>query len=411
MKIEEIIQKFITNPKYLGNGAGNLSKKWKCEREDIYKARDEVRKIIHAKEKGELIDVYENKIQEILENKENGTSQIKFLHTKEVLSEDEIWKETKMDDRKWKFVQVYHKKYGRGFLYTANFRLKEENSSEVFQDNFKEFLKEYIPVFKFERKLNIEQVKPKISLILPKQDAHFNKFDIYGNNDILKRFAKVEETTFNIVKQASVSNSIEEIIYIIGSDQFNSEWTSMTTKGTPQQNILTYEAAFTEICNHEVTIICNLLASSDRVKVIFVAGNHDQYVGWHLINWLQTYFRETSHIVFDTSTIARKYLRYNNTAIQLNHGDVLKANDLAHKFPIEFKEEWSKCDYFISLVGDKHHEMSKDIHGIKFYQVPQLSNAKSQWDDKQGHTCAKAEMTAFVITSNNGLSTIYKEII
>lgn len=78
---------------------------------------------------------------------------------------------------------------------------------------------------------------------------------------------------------------------------------------------------------------------------------------------------------------------------------------------MEFKEEWSNCDYYYSFVGDKHHEMSKDIHGIKFYQIPQLSNAKSYWDDKQGHTSSKAEMTAFVITSTQGLTDIYKEIL
>lgn len=43
MQIEQIIQKFIKYPKALTNGAGNLSKRWGCSREDIYKARSIVR--------------------------------------------------------------------------------------------------------------------------------------------------------------------------------------------------------------------------------------------------------------------------------------------------------------------------------------------------------------------------------
>ena len=43
MQVEQIIQKFIKYPKALTNGAGNLSKRWGCSREDIYKARSIVR--------------------------------------------------------------------------------------------------------------------------------------------------------------------------------------------------------------------------------------------------------------------------------------------------------------------------------------------------------------------------------
>lgn len=43
MTIEQIIEKFIKYPRALENGAGNLSKRWSCKREDIYEARRIVR--------------------------------------------------------------------------------------------------------------------------------------------------------------------------------------------------------------------------------------------------------------------------------------------------------------------------------------------------------------------------------
>lgn len=39
MTLEEVVKKFKTNPKYLRNGAGKLSKRWKCSVKDINEAR------------------------------------------------------------------------------------------------------------------------------------------------------------------------------------------------------------------------------------------------------------------------------------------------------------------------------------------------------------------------------------
>jgi hypothetical protein len=214
-----------------------------------------------------------------------------------------------------------------------------------------------------------------------------------------------------MLKKANTLNSIDEIVYIIGSDQFNSEWTNLTTKGTPQQNIYSYQESFKLISNHEIEVLNTLLTYSRKVKVVYIPGNHDEFVGWNLINLLEVYYRNDSSIEFDSSTENTKYHKFGNSAIMLNHGDAIKADDLAKKFPIGFKANWSECDNYYIFSGDKHTELAKDINGIKFYRVPQLSNAKSKWDDKQGYIDSKAEMTAFVITETNGMSDIYKEIL
>lgn len=43
MELNQIVNKFKNNPKYITNGAGLLSRRWNCTREDIYKAREIVR--------------------------------------------------------------------------------------------------------------------------------------------------------------------------------------------------------------------------------------------------------------------------------------------------------------------------------------------------------------------------------
>jgi hypothetical protein len=212
-----------------------------------------------------------------------------------------------------------------------------------------------------------------------------------------------------IANQAQLSNNLEQITYIIGSDEFNSEHTGMTTKGTPQTNTHTYHTSFEYICGHEILMITMLLQYGKEVKVVYVAGNHDEFVGWHMVNWLQTYFRNTERVTFDCSPKYRKYVSYGQSALMFNHGDAIKPAKLAALFPIEYRAGWSYHDKFYIFTGDKHHEVSHDFNGIKFYQIPAFSNAKSLWDDKNGHTMSKAEVTGFLIDYDEGITNIFKQ--
>lgn len=343
-------------------------------------------------------------------NKEKGTLESTVISGFEPKDDQELAKLHKVDLTKYKISSYWTKQRGDKFTSSLLCTLIKEESPEKFQTDFKEFLRDFKPsrvIIKNEYVLT----KPKVAIILPKQDAHFNKWDMGGSNSIKDRFTKDQKSILNMLLKAGASNSIEEVVYIVGSDQFNSEWTGMTTKFTPQTNILTYQEAFQEICNHEVEIITTLLYYSQRVKIVFVPGNHDEFVGWHLIHWLESYFRENKGISFDSSVENTKYFKYSNSAVMLNHGDDIKPKELAHKFPIGFKDEWSSCNHFYIFTGDKHTELSLDVHGIKFYQVPQLSSAKSKWDDKKGFIDSRAEMTAFVIGDSGGMSDIYKQIL
>jgi hypothetical protein len=186
----------------------------------------------------------------------------------------------------------------------------------------------------------------------------------------------------------------------------------MTTKGTPQQNTDDYQKSFEEICNHEIDMVNLLLRSAEYVEVIYISGNHDEYAGWHLISWLAAYFRNDvadERISFDTDTNYRKYVSFGSTAMMFNHGDAIKPSKLASLFPMEFRDEWSYFDHFYIFTGDKHHELSQDFNGIKFYQIPAFSKAKGKWDDKHGYTCSKGEVTAFLIEMSQGMTNIFKQ--
>jgi hypothetical protein len=345
------------------------------------------------------------------EDVSKGIGEVVFNTSDEIKSLEELIEKSKIDTSKWEITKYVQNYWGNSK--TPHWQVKawmaKKTSEQLFQDSFVEFLKEYQPKCSEVKLREQNPDKSLACLIINKQDSHLNKFDVDGDNDINKRFSNILNKVEIIVNQASLSNYMESVIYIIGSDEFNSEFTGTTTKGTPQQNLLTYHDSFERICNHEVEMIKMLLENVDDVQVVYVAGNHDEFVGWHMINWLNAYFKSNLRVTFDCSPRYRKYVSYGETAMMFNHGDAMKPAKLASVFPIEFREEWSNNKNFYIFTGDKHHELSIDFGGIKFYQIPAFSNAKSSWDEKNGYTISRAEVTGFLIDFEQGMTNIFKQ--
>jgi hypothetical protein len=362
-------------------------------------------------ETANYIGELEDTIVRFIEDVQKGTGEIVLNSKEEIKSLEELIEKCKIDTDKWeitKYVQNYW-----GNVDTPHYQVKawlgKKKDEQVFQDSFITFLSDYSPVSQEIMSPKLQPGKSNAALVINKQDAHYNKLDVDGNNDIEERFARMAYRVETILNQATLSNNLEKVIYIIGSDEFNSEFTGTTTRGTPQQNIEGYHKSFEAICDHEILMITLLLNYAKCVDVVYVAGNHDEYVGWHLINWLQTYFRNTDRLTFDCSPRYRKYISYGISAMMFNHGDAMKPAKLAGIFPMEYKDEWSNHDVYYIFTGDKHHELSQDFNGIKFYQIPAFSNAKSGWDEKNGYTCARGEVTAFLIDNKDGMTNIFKQ--
>jgi len=367
--------------------------------------------IIQEAELGNYISELEETIVRFEEDILKGTGEIVINTKDEIKSLDELIVKCKIDTDKWEITKYVQNYWGNSE--TPHWQVKawlgKKSTEQVFQDAFVDFLDSYKPVSQEVMSPKWEGNKFPAMLIINKQDSHLNKYDIDGNNNITDRLANIMYKVEVIANQATLSNNLDQITYIIGSDEFNSEFTGMTTKGTPQTNTHTYQTSFEYICGHEVLMITMLLQYAENVNVVYVAGNHDEFVGWHMVNWLQTYFRNTERLTFDCSPKYRKYISYGRSALMFNHGDAIKPAKLAALFPIEYREGWSFHQNFYIFTGDKHHEVSHDFNGIKFYQIPAFSNSKSLWDDKNGHVMSKAEVTGFLIEQGSGITNIFKQ--
>lgn len=387
------------------------------------------------KDKEEYLIQLEDKITRFEEDLTKGTAQVEALVGQEIKTLEELVDKCKIDLTKWEITKWVQNFWNNRYQVKAYLSPKQEK--DKFQENFMEFLKAYkiepIPVEKsvcvtpenidkalhtegpikdWEECIRDEKVTerglPNGCLIINKQDFHFDKLDVYGDNDIRKRLSSFHNALYRVVNKTKLSYNLSEVIYILGSDAFNCEWTGMTTKGTPQKNAIDYHSGFQMILDHEVMMINYLLKSATTVKILYIPGNHDEYVGWHLVQALSAIFKSNTNIKFGIDPSYRKYYKFGSSIIMFSHGDVVKPQKLASIFPQEAKEHWSSCSYQYIFTGDKHHELTMDFDGILFYQLTQGSNATSQWDSKQGFQ-AKGFLTAFVISEDYGLSDTFKE--
>lgn len=345
------------------------------------------------------------------ENKDKGTKE--FIFTADnIPTEEEIVDHFNIDLTKYRISQIWHKTTPGGkYSISVNLQALRGNETINLDDEFISKLSNIEPIVKIETPLlDLQSIhtKPNACLFIGKQDIHWNKWDMNGNNSIEKRFTTFTQTILIQLEKILKTNTLEKIIYVVGSDEFNSEWTGATTKGTIQKDILTYDQAFEKVSEFSIEFIKLLRYYTTKVEVVLLNGNHDHNVSWHLANLLKHVFSKNESITIDTELVNTKILEYQSNLILINHGDEMKPKDLATKFPIIAKEKWSQFDNYFVISGDKHHEQAYDYNGIRTYQLPQLSKAKSIWDDKKGHLCSKAELVTFLF-EEDGLSNILRK--
>jgi len=325
------------------------------------------------------------------------------------LTDDELYERYGRNKEDWRISMVWFKDKQSGFLLSCCFiplKKTPENTLKL-TDEFIKRLNKIKPIMSSLFVQKLDKKLPPCIVVISKQDAHWDKKDITGENDIDARFKKFRDNLIKQLTNANSTNSIEKIVYIVGSDEFNSEWTGATTKGTIQQNILSHQESFEKITDFNIETIKLLLTFSESVVVTLLNGNHDHNSGWHLANLLKRVFSEIKQVTVDDRIDNTKVFGWADNLVLINHGDEMKPKDLAVKFPSIAKEMWSKYSNYYVITGDKHHEVAHDYNGIMTYQVPQLSKAKSSWDDKKGYIVGKAEMVNFVFEAD-GLSAILR---
>lgn len=378
---QELIQKFTSNPSYLNNGAGYLAIKFNTTKEEIKTARTIARSLIL--DAGAGIYIAPENVERTTEiSNEKGTLKSTINSKFDPKNEEELAALHKIDLVKYKISNYWSKLKPNGDFNSsvlAVLRKVEDMTGKDIITTLDKYTSKYQPLNKKDLILNHSFDAPTCAFI-DITDFHLDKLDIH-NNTIEYKLDQYNKLLDTLLFKAYQSNHLEEIAFVIGSDMLHTDNIfNQTTKGTQQEVIMKWNDSFDMAFDIYVQSINKLKQFCEKLNVILVSGNHGRTKEYYLAFALKKYFENEPNIKFDISTDPRKVFMYGNTFIGLHHGNT-KIENLPIVFAKEFAPQWGVAKYHEIKVGDKHHFMEKDYHGVRIKQLPACSNADSWHND------------------------------
>jgi len=381
-KVKELIYYYTVNPhkldgnKYSAAYIQRLQKFKELTKEQITFARQEARNKSPHIEGGSTYKSFNN-----------GEISSSIELTFEPQSVKELASLHKIDLNTYKISQYWSKLKPNG-KFTSSILASLKKVTDLTGEDIIKTLSTYKSSYKPISKKNIflnTTFQHRNCVFIDITDFHIDKLDIF-NTPINKKIEQFYNLTKTLLYKAYLSNSIEKIVLVIGSDFLHTDnFFNQTTKGTQQEVSVRWNESFDIAFDIYANTINMMKQFCSSLDIILVAGNHSRTKEYYLAFALKKYFETDKNIHFDISPSPRKVFVYGNTFIGLHHGNT-KIEQLPLVFSKEFRKEWGKCKYHEIKVGDKHFFMERDYAGVRIKQLPACTNPDTWLNDNNYNT-------------------------
>lgn len=224
-------------------------------------------------------------------------------------------------------------------------------------------------------------------------DCHFGKLawePEVGQNYDLKIADRIFRNAVDDLLDLSAGFEIDRVCLPIGNDFFHIDnRNGTTTAGTPQdvdgRYAKIYETGFAAV----VWAVERLMAVAN-VDVLWIPGNHDTTISYHLAHGLKTWFRNTEAVQVDCSPKHRKYLRYGTCLLGYTHGDKEKVQGLPTLMATEDREAWGETTCHEWRIGHTHKSkqittVPVDTHDGVVIRTMRSLSAIDAWHYSKGY--------------------------
>jgi len=267
------------------------------------------------------------------------------------------------------------------------------------------FIEEYSPTY-----TTIKHTKGNHLLVINPADIHIGKYanelETGEQYDCETAVVRVLEGIEGLI-QKSKGFDIDRVLFCVGNDVLHIDNVyNTTTKGTHQDT----DGKWWE--HYEIALMLYVkcietLRQIAPVDVIHSMSNHDYQSGFHLAHTLKSWFRKAKDVSFDITVANRKYYKYGNNLIGLEHGDGAKMDKLPLLMAQEKPEMWSKSKFRYWYLHHIHHKVkhkwldAKDYIGVTVEYMRSPSSADS-WHSRKGFCGAYKACEAFVHDKESG---------
>lgn len=232
-------------------------------------------------------------------------------------------------------------------------RTVQEAVSAVFDE-----MKKYSPKYK---KVRLPQSGTPTLAVVGLFDAHFGKLawkPETGTDYDLKIAQNVfRNAVVDLIARCQNHRKIEKFCLPVGNDFFHIDNKQNTTlRGTPQDTDGRYIKIFQAGKLAVIWAIEQMMQYAD-VDVVWVPGNHDPTMSYHLAETIDSWFHKSKQVKVDITPPTRKYYRWNDTLIGLTHGDAVKPENLPNLMAVERPEDWAATTCREWLIGHRHRSI------------------------------------------------------
>ena len=278
------------------------------------------------------------------------------------------------------------------------------DEKELF-DNVNKFIEGYSPDYK-----KIKREKGNHLLVINPADIHIGKYanSIETGEDYNSETAvlRVLEGVQGLIDKAK-GFDIDRVLFCIGNDVLHIDNVyNTTTKGTHQD----VDGKWWE--HYEVALMLyvkcvEMLREIAPVDVLHSMSNHDYQSGFHLAHTLKSWFRKADDVSFDVSVANRKYYKYGNNLIGLEHGDGAKMDKLPLLMANEKPKEWAETKYRYWYLHHIHHKVkhkwldAKDFIGVTV-EYMRSPSASDSWHARKGFCGVPKACEGFIHDKESG---------
>lgn len=286
----------------------------------------------------------------------------------------------------------------------------QENLVNPFVDSLIEKMKEGYSsgdVLFINPKDYVSESEDSYACVLAPFDLHYGKYasklEVGDGLEYDKKIAKevLFKSTQNVLNKIKKHN-IDKFIVPIGSDFFHVDNPRhTTTAGTPQD----MDGTFIEMASEGNKIMIQFIDTLRQiapVEVYLCAGNHDFSMSHQLLEVLTAWYRTENDVTVDNQRKDRTYAQYGDCMLGFTHGDGAKYKDLPNLMMRDNKKMFALTNFHAMFHGHLHHEILRDVQGVKVYQMPSLSGS-DRWHHKKGYEYSIRGLVAYMVHPERGV--------
>ncbi len=254
--------------------------------------------------------------------------------------------------------------------------------------------------------LNIKSAKEPFAVVVAPFDLHYGMHgweDETGHGySRLEARTRLLEHTSHLANYIKLFGRPEKIICASASDYLHVDNSAHgTTRGTPQdvdgtRSQILYEGMELAV-DH-----ANALVQIAPLEWLGVKGNHDSDSAEAVMMYMKGWFRKDKNVTVDFSPRLRRATSYGNSFLGFFHGHGVRVPQLAAVMEQDFKALWRRCDWYYAFSGHLHHEISREVNGIKHYQVSSLAGTDRYHAD-HGYITSTRAMQAYLVSRDRGV--------